>query len=123
MHVFILSVLAAGLKLRSARLFEPLKWYSSIKSTGQVKYCWETLKGQSHEIKVWFFLASMDRKNPFNIFAEGFQLILSPLKYLTLDMNSTSGTSFGLYLQMRSTVPMTKQSRNGISHLWQVLIK
>ena len=55
MHVFILSVLAAGLKLRSARLFEPLKWYSSIKSTGQVKYCWETLKGQSHEIKVWFF--------------------------------------------------------------------
>ena len=69
------------------------------------------------------FLASMDRKNPFNIFAEGFQLILSPFKYLTLDMNSTSGTSFGLYLQMRSTVPMTQQSRNGISHLWQVLIK
>ena len=42
------------------------------------------------------FLGSMDRKNPFNIPAEGFQFILSMFSCLILKLQSPSGTSFGL---------------------------
>ena len=36
-----------------------------------------SLKGQSHEIMLWFFLGSIDRKITFNIPAEGLKLILA----------------------------------------------
>ena len=40
----------------------------------------------------------MDRKNTFNIPAEGFQFILSKFSCLILKLKSpSSGTSFGLY--------------------------
>ena len=39
----------------------------------------------------------MDRKNPFNIPAEGFQFILSMFSSLILKLKSPSGISFGLY--------------------------
>ena len=44
------------------------------------------------------FLDSMDRKNYFNISAEGFEFILSTFSCLTLKLKSPSSTSFGLYL-------------------------
>ena len=43
------------------------------------------------------FWCSMDRKNPFNIPAEGFQFILSTFSCLIFKLQSSSGTSFGLY--------------------------
>ena len=43
------------------------------------------------------FWGSMDRKNPFIIPAEGFQLILSMFSCLILKLKSPSSTSFGLY--------------------------
>ena len=39
----------------------------------------------------------MDRKNTFNIPAEGFQFILLTFSCLILKLKSPSGTSFGLY--------------------------
>ena len=43
------------------------------------------------------FLGFLDRKNPFIIPAEEFQLILSMFSCLILKLKSPSGTSFGLY--------------------------
>ena len=43
------------------------------------------------------FLVSIDRKNPFNISAEGLQFIISMFYCLILKLKSPSGTSFGLY--------------------------
>ena len=43
------------------------------------------------------FLGSMDRKNPFNIPAEGLEFIISTFSCLILKLKSPSGTSFGLY--------------------------
>ena len=43
------------------------------------------------------FLGLMDRKNPFNISAEGSQLILLTFSCLILKLKTPSGTSFGLY--------------------------
>ena len=43
------------------------------------------------------FLGLMDRKNPFNISAEGSQLILLTFSCLILKLKSPSGISFGLY--------------------------
>ena len=64
------------------------------------------LKGQSHEINVWFF-GLFGQKNPFIIPAEGFQLILSTFSCLILKLNSPSGTSFSLYFAYEEyrTVP------------------
>ena len=39
----------------------------------------------------------MDRKNTFNIPAEGFQFILLTFSCLILKLKTPSGTSFGLY--------------------------
>ena len=43
------------------------------------------------------FLGSMNRKNHFNIPAEGFNFILLTFSCLILKLKSPSGTSFGLY--------------------------
>ena len=54
------------------------------------------LKGSLTRLR-YAFLGSLDRKNPFNISAEGFQFILSTFLCLILKLKSPSGTSFGLY--------------------------
>ena len=43
------------------------------------------------------FLVSINRKNPFNISAEGLQFIISTFSCLILKLKSPSGISFGLY--------------------------
>ena len=43
------------------------------------------------------FWGLMDRKNPFNISAEGPQFIFSTFLCLIFKLKSPSGTSFGLY--------------------------
>ena len=57
----------------------------------------------------------MDRQNPFNVPAKGFQFMLSMLSCLILKLNSPSGTSFGLYFaneEYRANDSKSRAERN-----------